>query len=75
MIYLDEAEPGNPLAIDNPTKMWIFYVSFLEFEQWQLQMDDAWLGVATIRTNITKKIAGGIAGVAANLLNLSLIHI
>ena len=58
MLYLDEAEPGNPLAADNPTKMWIFYVSCLEFEQWQLQMDDTWLGIATIRTNIVNTIDG-----------------
>ena len=68
-LYLDEAEPGNPLAPDNATKTWNFYVSFLEFPQYLLLMEEGWLCIASIRTNEVKKVNGHIAGVAKHLLN------
>ena len=66
-LYCDEAEPGNPLDPDNPTKVWMFYVGFLEFEQWALQREESWLCIAAIRTNIANKIRGKIAGVARRI--------
>ena len=68
-LYLDEAEPGNPLAPDNATTTWNSYASFLEFPQYMLLMEEGWLCIASIRTNVVKKVNGHIAGVAKHLLN------
>ena len=74
-LYLDEAEPGNPLAPGNATKTWNFYVSFLEFPQHMLLMEEGRLRIASIRTNVVKKVNGHIAGVAKHLLNYLIFEI
>ena len=59
--YLDEVVPGNALAVDNKRKSWAVYFTMLDFPQWALCLEEAWLPIAILRTDIVKKVPGGIA--------------
>ena len=66
--YSDEVVPGNALSHDNRRKVWVIYVSFLEFGPLVLQHEDAWLCVMVKRSCDIAKVAAGISQVFAATL-------
>jgi hypothetical protein len=70
LCYADEVVPGNALSSDNRRKVWVIYVSFLEFGPLVLQHEDAWLCVMVKRSCDIAKVAAGISQVFAATLKL-----
>ena len=66
VLYTDELVPGAELSHHNFRKNWAFYTSFREFEA-LVGREQAWLPHGYLRTDIVKKIPGGISEVAREL--------
>ena len=66
-LYQDDLTPGNVLRPDNRRKSTAFYFSFMEFGS-QLRNEAAWLTVALLRNESTKRFPGGLSEATATLL-------
>lgn len=70
VLYVDEATPGNVLRPQNKRKMWDIFWSIKEFGPHRLCMEEVWMPLAVLRTEIVKKVAGGFG----NCMRLMLRH-
>ena len=61
IVYVDEAVPGNLLALDNTRKCWCFYWQFEESGQQVLSREDCWFLGGVLRSSICRKLRGGIS--------------
>jgi hypothetical protein len=70
ILYVDEATPGNVLRPQNMRKMWDIFWSIKEFGPHRLCMEEVWMPLAILRTEIVKKVDGGFG----NCMRLMLRH-
>ena len=68
LLYLDEVNPGNPLAPDPHRMFWAFYWVFKELPQWFIQRKGAWFCYGVLRTKIVNDISGGVGAVVKAIL-------
>jgi hypothetical protein len=68
--YADEVVPGNQLSHDNRRKMWVIYISWLEFGAQALQKEESWLCVFSGRSINVNKAAAGISQVFGSMLKM-----
>ena len=61
IIYADEVVPGVALSNNNRRKVWVHYMSFLQFGPMALQQDLAWLPLAVVRSNAVTPTAAGVS--------------
>ena len=67
VLYVDEITPGNALRPDNKRKNTAVYISWLELGDF-LRLEEAWLTVGIIRSDVVKNVAGGFSRTIACLL-------
>ena len=71
ILYSDEVVPGVALSNHNRRKVWVIYLSFLEFGPITLQNEHAWLPILAYRSMEMKtNISSGISQMFAILLKL-----
>ena len=68
ILYTDEVNAGNPLAVDQNRKFWIIYVSLMEFGGVALGKEQAWLPLACPRSSSVSALPGGVSQVVATVL-------
>ena len=61
--YSDEIVPGNVLAARTERKSWCIYMSCADFPSSVLSMQDAWLTVCILRSNVVASLEGSISQV------------
>ena len=61
MLYSDEVVGGNPLAHTTGRKVWVFYLSVLNFGPLVLQKEQAWFTILVQRSSIVSTFASGIS--------------
>ena len=69
LLYIDEITPGNVLRPDNRRKVWAIYASFYEFGKDELCKEYVWLPVARLRSDVAKRVAGGMSSCMRVLCN------
>ncbi|CAE7232739.1 unnamed protein product [Symbiodinium sp. CCMP2592] len=68
MLYSDEINPGNPLAIEQNRKFVCFYGSFLELGPILLAKEAAWLPLCCQRSVLVNSLPGGVSQLASCIL-------
>ena len=66
-MYIDDITPGNPLRPDNKRKITAVYASCIELGNF-LRLEEAWLALGVIRTNVVKEVKGGLSNAIRQLL-------
>ena len=61
IVYVDEAVPGDLLALDNTRKCWCFYWQFEESDQHVLSREDSWFLGGVLRNGVCKELRRGIS--------------
>ena len=61
--YSDEIAPGNVLAARTERKSWCIYMSCADFPSSVLSMQDAWLTICILRSNLVSSLEGSISQV------------
>lgn len=59
VIYFDEYTPGMQLRLDNKRKAMNLSIAILDMGPRALKLEQAWVPIAVLRTNIIKKVRGG----------------
>ena len=60
-VYIDEVRPGNVLRPDKARSVHNLYWAFIEWPEWFLCRDSAWLNFGCCRTSVVANINGGIS--------------
>jgi len=71
ILYLDELTPGNVIRPDNRRKLYVWYISFVEFKL-HLRNEALWLPVAAIRSTILSTVVGGLSSASRALFKAML---
>ena len=75
IMSFDEFVPGAVLKQDNARKAWTWLLSVIEFGPNMLQHLGAWVPVGLLRTEVVKRVPGGLSRVGVELmLRLSGLH-
>ena len=74
LVYGDEVTPGNPLRPDNKRKMCCFYIAIRELGGSILKHEMVWIPVGVIRTEVTKRVRGGLSTVFKVILRRLFLH-
>lgn len=61
IIYIDEVNPGNPLAPDVARKVEAIYWTFAELPVWFLSRKDSWFCFGILRSGVVLDIEGGVS--------------
>ena len=62
VLYSDEVVPGNQLTVQNARKVWVIYLSFLEFH-YNLSDEDAWCPIVAEKSIALKHVSAGISDI------------
>ena len=74
-VYTDEVSPTQSLWAGTDTrKQQAVYWSFLDFQFPVLTNEDAWFTITTVRSELEKRIAGGMSTVLKHVLYLFFGH-
>lgn len=68
VIYHDEAQASNLLAVRKKMKATLIYFSWLEFGPW-LHHEDMWLCIGLIQHSVTDNVIGGLAITMKHLIS------
>ena len=60
-LYVDEVNPGNPLAPDPQKLLQAIYWTIVDFPSWFLRRKDSWFCFSLVRTMVTKRLAGYVS--------------
>lgn len=74
IIYGDEVVPGNVLRPDNKRKMCCFYIAIRDLGARVLKHEIVWIPLGVIRTEVTKRVRGGLSTVFKAILRRLFIH-
>jgi len=66
--YIDEINPGNPLAPDPERLLQAFYWTFIDLPNWFLRRKDAWFVCTLVRTKTALKLQGGITELVKHIM-------
>ena len=70
ILYSDEAQGGNMLAVDASRKLWAFYYSFLELGKILLDRELGWLVAAVSPSKLTRKVQGGLGALFNHMMQV-----
>ena len=68
-LYSDEITPGRELAHTNLRKSWLIYFTFQQFGH-LIHLEEAWLPLASIRSDLVSSCAAGISQIFAACMKL-----
>ena len=68
VLYIDEINPGNPLAPDPQKLLQAIYWTFLEFPNWFLRRKDSWFCMSIVKTKLVHKLDGYISELVKHAL-------
>ena len=70
VMYIDEINPGNPLAPDPAKLLQAVYWCFLGLPSWFLRRKDSWFCFALIRSKVVHRLEGGVSELMKIILTI-----
>jgi len=67
--YIDEVNPGNPLAPDPEKLLQAFYWTIVDLPSWFLRRKDSWFAFCLVRSKTAIRLQGGVTELVKHILH------